>query len=120
MYEIGYILMNRSSIFVISAIIFPGSAGTVMVYFITYSGIMVDTMLSLLDVTEETATGFNKVLIAKEAWIILLGIIMLPVVLKKELQELHIVSVSLFVSMITFIFSLFVQLCTYGTAKFPK
>ena len=72
-----------------------------------------------MGVTVETATGFDKVLTSKEAWILLLGIIMLPVVLKKELQELHIVSVSLFVSMITFICSLFIQLCTYGTAKFP-
>ena len=45
---------------------------------------------------------------------------MLPICVKKELQELHIVSVSLFVAVCIFIFIVFLQLCIYGTEEFTE
>jgi len=53
-------------------------------------------------------------------WVIVLSVIMLPIVLKKELQELHIVSVTLFVTIMIFIFIVFLQLCLFGTHEFSE
>ena len=47
-----------------------------------------------------------------------MGILLLPVVCKKELQELHIVSLSLFVAILIFIAIIFLQLCLFGTDTF--
>lgn len=54
----------------------------------------------------------------KQSWILFLGLLLLPVVVKKELQELHIVSLSLFVAILVFIFIIFLQLCIFGTGTF--
>lgn len=48
----------------------------------------------------------------------MLAILILPVCLKKELQELHVVSLTLFVAVIVFILIIFVQLLVYGSNKF--
>ena len=63
-------------------------------------------------------TGFKYVLAIKQSWIVFLGLMLLPVVVKKELQELHIVSLSLFVAILIFIAIMFLQLCLFGTETF--
>jgi amino acid permease len=45
---------------------------------------------------------------------------LLPIMVKKELQELHIVSVGLFVSILIFILILFLQLCIFGNDEFSR
>ena len=56
----------------------------------------------------------------KTIYILILAISLFPVVIKKELQELHWVSLTLFFSILVFVFILFLQLCILGTNEFAK
>ncbi len=50
----------------------------------------------------------------------MITIAILPICLKKEMQELHIVSMGLFYSVLIFIFILFLQLCFLGANYFAE
>ena len=58
MFEIGYMLYHRSSIFFISAILAINAFGMVMIYLITFSGIMTSISIdSLNSEGDDTKTG---------------------------------------------------------------
>lgn len=121
-YEIGYMLYSRSSIFIISVIYSLNSFGLCMVYFITFAETVKSICRDALGLSEgdPTPDGFKGQLVSKQLWVLVLAVFMLPVCLKKELQELHAVSISLFVSIMIFIFIVFLQLCVFGTDKFSN
>jgi len=102
-FEIGYMLFKRKSIFFISVILAMNAFGLVMVYFIVFSKIMASMCTDSFDVTEDD-DSFKHWLVTKQFWVLILAAAMLPVCLKKELQELHWVSVSLFTAILIFIF----------------
>lgn len=104
--------MKRKSIFLISGILNVNSLGLVMVYFIVYS----NTIQSV--VSDLTSLPADSFWVGRTFWVLILAILILPVCLKKELQELHIVSLTLFVAVCVFILIIFVQLLYYGTNKF--
>ena len=87
LYEIAYMLMNRKSIFIISGTLLGNSFGIVMVYFIVFA----KTMKSVAeDVVPDgkvnpDSTGIYYLMSCKEFWMVLLGILVLPICLKKEL-----------------------------------
>ena len=112
LYEMGYMLMKRPSIFMISGILNVNSLGLVMVYFIVYSNTIQSVVADLTDLPEDSFW------VGRTFWVLVLAVLILPVCLKKELQELHIVSMTLFVAVIVFILIIFVQLLIYGTNKF--
>jgi amino acid permease len=119
MYEIGYMLFNRSSIFFISGIIVLNAFGLVMVYFIVFSKIMASICMDALGVKTDDE-GLVHYMATKQFWVLSLSILMLPVIIKKELQELHIVSVMLFAAVCIFIFIVFLQLVIFGTNEFSE
>jgi len=119
MYEIGYMLVGRSSIFMLSVILVLNSLGLCMGYFIIFSNTFASFVKDVADI-DAKATGFLGFLIKKYLWIILLGIAMLPLILKKELQELHIVSLSLFFALLLFVFIVFLQVCLLGADAFAE
>ena len=121
LYEIGYMLYSRSSIYFISGIYAINSFGLCMVYYITFSEIVKSLFKDILGVEDTTTvTGFKYLLCTKETWVIGLAIFMLPICLKKDLQELHIVSATLFYAIMIFIFIVFLQLCIFGNDKFSE
>ena len=100
LYEIGFVLFSRPSIFFISAILVLNSFGLVMVYFIVFSNCMASI---IVDTVALPAEGFGSVLGGNTFWVLVLAACMLPVVLMRELQELHIVSLTLFGAVCVFI-----------------
>lgn len=84
MYEIGYMLFNRTSIFMISSILMLNSFGLVMVYFIVFSRIMASICGDALGVKTDD-TGLVHYLATKQFWVLALAVLMMPIILKKEL-----------------------------------
>ena len=119
MYEMGYMLVGRSSIFALSVILVLNSLGLCMGYFIIFSNTLASFIKDAAGI-DPKATGFKGFLIQKYLWIILLGLGMLPLILKKELQELHIVSLSLFFALLLFVFIVFLQVVTLGPDAFAE
>lgn len=122
LYELGYILFQRKAIFMISGILVLNSLGMCMVYFIifgkTMGGIYAAMFLGANDI--ESLTGFSHLMTHRIPWISLLAGFLLPIMMKKQLQELHIVSVGLFGAIIIFVIILCFQLVFLGTSEFSK
>ena len=102
LYEIGYMLMRRPSIFLISSILFLNSLGLVMVYFIVYGKTIVSVMKDL------TTLSDDSIWVSRAFWVLVLAFLILPICLKKELQELHFVSLTLFIAILIFICIIFI------------
>jgi len=120
LFEIGYILFARSSIFVISFILFVTSFGMTMIYLIIFGNTAGSVVKDIFAIDPDLETGFKKAVTQKWFFVVLLALLLMPVILKKELQELHIVSMMLFYAVLAFIFILFLQLCFLGTSEFSE
>ena len=84
LYELGYMLMARKSIFLLSGTLVLNSLGLVMVYFIVFSDTMKSVAMDAFSITENDE-GFKHYLAGKQFWILALGVLVLPICLKKEL-----------------------------------
>jgi amino acid permease len=84
MYEIGYILFKRSSIFMISAVLMLNSFGSMLVYFIVFGDTLSSLMINLSygQIDDESLLG------QRGTYVIMLAVLLTPVVLKKELKEI--------------------------------
>lgn len=108
-------LTQRKSIFIISVILLINSMSIVAVYFL---------------ILGETSASFVAELIGKEAeddfwvsrafYITIIALIMLPVVCKKDLQEMRLVTFTLFVAVTIFIAILLIQLAVFGRSEFAE
>jgi amino acid permease len=108
MFEIGFILFNRSSIFFISTIIIFNSLGLIIIYFIVFG----DTLKSLIrDLSNETEHEFFG---KRMAYVIILSVLLVPIILKKELKEIKILSVLLFTTLFGFVVLIIVQMSRLG------
>ena len=77
-----------------------------MIYFIIFARICQSIMTQLFFDDQETGNFFQS----KTFWVLILALLMLPLVIKKELKELKIASVILFVGIFAFIFIFIGQL----------
>jgi len=121
LFEIGYILFKRNAIFGISFILALYSLGLCMVYFIIFGetmGRIVGSLSYGLDKDIDTLTGSAHFFTHRTPFIIGLAVLQLPVMIKKELQELHIVGVGLFTAIMIFVVGLFFQLVIFGSHEF--
>ena len=120
LYEIAYMLLARKSIFMLSTTLLCNSFGLVMVYFIVFAKTMRSVAEDAIpdNKVSEDGEGIYYLMAFKEFWIVVLGFFVLPICLKKELQDLHIVSLSLFLAVVFFIVILFFQLCILSKDKF--
>ena len=115
LYEQGFILIGRQSIFIISFLTFVQSFGLIVIFM----GIFGSTLAQLLtnifwsDVPEDQANFGMK----KECWVIVLALLLFPSVLKKELAELKIISAALFLSAICFVIMTVVQIGVRGNSE---
>jgi sodium-coupled neutral amino acid transporter 11 len=108
LYEIGFVCMGRASIFLISIILLISSAGLMMIYFIVFG----DTFASIIkqtcypDLTDDKDVFWT----GRIFYVLCLGVALIPIILKKELRELKLVSVTLFVAIGTFVLIFVIQL----------
>jgi amino acid permease len=97
LYEIGYMLQGRKSIFLVALIQTVNSAGLMLIYFIVFSS-----------TAGQFVGGFvgyelNEIwYTSKWFYVVVLGVCMAPIVAKKELAELEWLSILLGVSILIF------------------
>ena len=79
LFEIGFILFKRSSIFMVCFIIIFNSLGLMLIYFIVFG----DTLSSVIRTT--TSLDDSNFFTTKPCYIIIITALLIPLVLKKEL-----------------------------------
>jgi len=92
--------MGHLSIYILSSIISIMSLGLMMIYFIVFGDIMSSIVSDLVYDGRQTPDLFFT---QRSAYIIILGASLFPLVIKKELNELKIASVILFIGISSFI-----------------
>ena len=97
LFEIGYVLFKRPSIFGVCGIIIFNSFGLMLVYFIIFG----DTFKTII--RNLTTTDAHHFFGQRGAYVIVICALLMPLVLKKELQELAIITYILFFSLFVFI-----------------
>lgn len=102
MQEIGYNCLGRKSIFFIGTVLVLNSAGLELIYFIVFGKISASLVKDIF--SAETSFFTEKYL-----YILIIGALNVPLVIKREIKELKIASVLLFVSIILFILILIYQ-----------
>ena len=107
LYEIGYMLMGRASIFVLASTFIVNSFGLCLIYFSIFG----DTAGQLAASFTDGEYGLDDIWYTKRwCYSVPLAIFLLIVVLKKELAELSWISLILFVSLSFFAVANFIQL----------
>ena len=84
-----------------------------LIYFIVFG----DTLGSLIQ-NLNSNVGPDDFFGQRKAYVIFLSFALIPLILKKELQELKIISVFLFISIFTFILLTIYQLAEHGVKNF--
>ena len=99
--ELGLVCIGRPSLFYINGLIFFKNCGFPIVYLITIS----DVWPKLIGWTHPPDVILDR-------WfpIVLIALLVLPLVIKKDISELKIASLFLFVGVLAFIFFLFIRL----------
>ena len=82
LHELGYAILERQSIFTISGIL-----GLVMVYFIVFSETMASVIVDIFSIGADD--GYEHYPVTQSFLIIILGLTILPVCLKKEFKDLN-------------------------------
>jgi len=107
-FEMGYLLFERRSIFVICFVVWFNSFGLMLIYFILFA----QTMQELVkDFGKKSGKDFgDSVLIQQWFYAAILGLMLIPIIIKKQLEELSIVAFSLFALVLIFVLLLILQL----------
>ena len=104
LYEIGYLIIGRSAIFMFGFIYSVASLGLCMIYFITYGDTCGQLAASLVEGTELNSEWYTS----RYFYILVLAGLLAPIILKKDLAELEWVSVVLFICLGLFILLSFI------------
>ena len=112
LYEIGYMIFGRQSIFWISSIIAVAAFGLIMIYFIVFG----DTAKSL---SAQLIFGgkTDSIFASRALFVLVLSASLFPLIIKKELKELKIASVILFIGITAFILIFTGQLLFEGQVE---
>jgi len=117
MYEIGYYLFGRPIIFMISFMLCLLNFGTIIGLLKIFGGICGSL---IIDFFPDIVDSGWKWLTYDSFWMIGLCVAISPVCLKKEIEELYIVTVLLFMAIMSFFGVLFVQFVVFGRSEFSR
>lgn len=84
-------VLGRKSIFLINSIIFLSCFGLMMIYFIVFGNISASIVADIF-------TSPPDFFLAKPLYILIISVCILPLILKKEIKELKIASILLFLA----------------------
>jgi amino acid permease len=105
--EIGYLLIGRKSVYILNLIVFLGTFQAMLIYFMIISKIFASFAWDLL--------GHEGFLTTRTLYVLLIGLALSPLILKKEIRELKIASFLLFTAILLFIVVFTIQLIVNGT-----
>jgi len=106
LYEIGYFIVGRASIFMLGSIFIINAFGLCMIYFIVFG----DTAGQLVATFTENETLDSVWYTSRWCYSVPLAVLLIPICLKKELAELAWISVLLFGSLGLFVLLNFIML----------
>lgn len=118
-YEIGYYLFGRKIIFVISFMLALLNFGTIIGLLKIFGGICSSLIKDIFSVNKDSSS-FLIYLQNDSFWMIGLCVVISPICLRKEIEELYIVTILLFCAVMSFFFTLFMQLVIYGRSEFSE
>ena len=98
LYELGFVTMGVTSVYLISSLVLISGTGCIMIYFIVFSNIAVSIAESAYD------PGTKNVFTDRTIYVLFLALLMFPLCIKKMLAEMKIVSILLFLAIAIFIF----------------
>ena len=98
LYEIGYMIMGRKSIFLLASILIINSFGLCMIYFIVFGDTAGQLAASFVDGETLDSIWYTS----RWCYSVPLAAVLLPICLKKELAELTWISYVLFISLTLF------------------
>lgn len=105
LFEIGYLIQKRTSVFILGSLILIFTLGATILYFNVFSNIM-STICKFI--ISSSTNRFYNMLQTTNFWVGFVAFINIPIIVKKEIQELHVLSMTLFAFILVFIFILFV------------
>lgn len=98
MFEIGYLVLGRASIFIICFLIWVNSFFLIVIFVNVFSNIAVNVMKAL--VWYECEDNFGT---WRGSYAIGIALLLVPTTFMKEIAELHLVSISLFCAALLFV-----------------
>ncbi|CDW86951.1 UNKNOWN [Stylonychia lemnae] len=107
--EIAYICLGRPSIFIINFVITAATSLIVTMYALLFSKICVSFAQSLFGDTSNSDNPFEQMITMRFFYVILLYIILMPFVLKKNFKELKLTSILLIVGVISMLLIFFAK-----------
>jgi amino acid permease len=113
MFEIGFLILGRPSIFWICAVILVNSFGLLIIFFNAFGNICKNVMTNLVwsDVPKDDPNFGMKM----ECWVIALAVCLLPTIFMKNMAELKLLSIALFMAALIFVFSNIFELILVGS-----
>lgn len=111
LYELGYFTMGKCSIYFISFIAIVCNQGFCIIYFIVFGQCAQSIAKDLI------WPNSTNIATTYQFWVFVLAIGLLPIIFKKVLAEMKIISYALFGSVLLFVFFLAFQLANHGMEK---
>ena len=114
LFEIGFYLIGRKFIFVISGIILVLSYGESIARLHVVGKILQSLIKSLFYSTPGSITS-DFDLVVTNTWfsVFAITLLVLAVCLKKEMQEMYVIALSLFIALVVFILMMFYQVLSH-------
>lgn len=112
LFEMGYILLGRSFIFIMSFTLFTYCTLLCIAYFFLFGGLVSSLILSSPNITPE------NFLARQEFSVLILAVLLLPIIFKKEVHELKFVAWLLFVFLVAFLLILIFLAFYYEGGQF--
>lgn len=107
LYEFGYVTIGKSSIYYIAFLSIVQTVGFVMIYFIVFGDLLGSIVLDVF--YADNPADEHKFFASRICWDIILGLALLPWILKKHLYEMKLGADIHFAAVAFFIISLFIQ-----------
>jgi len=112
LYEIGFSVMGRCSIYLVSTIVWVASVCLMMIYFIVF-GYIAASISTQLIFPKDPKNFFAS----RTFFVLVLGLCLVPLVIKRALKELKCISVLLFIAIGLFIILFLGQIIIEGPVK---
>ena len=101
-------MIGRKSVFIINAIVFIGCFQLMILYFMIIGDILASFARQILNELDTFRTS-------RACYVIIVGVMLFPMIFKKEIHELKFASVMLFIAIFLFVVVLIFQLVSAGT-----
>ena len=101
-------MLGRKSVFIINAIVFIGCFQLMILYFMIIGDILASFARQILNELDTFRTS-------RACYVIIVGIMLFPMIFKKEIYELKLASVMLFIAIFLFVVVFIFQLVSAGT-----